>query len=183
MKEKFKAFTEKHAEVWKFVKFSFTGASTSILDMAVFSLLFYVVFKSMNQTPVTNSPILAFLGIKYKGYMYAYFTSTTIGYIASYIMNRKLTFKSNSNLLLSTTLFAIMVVVTIAFSTWFGAYLGTVIKDSGHENVFTVLLTKLTVLIVPMFWTYPLQRFVIYKNKKPVEQVEPAQAEQEAVAE
>lgn len=170
MKEKFNQFTEKHAEIWKFVKFTFTGASTSLLDVAVFSLMFYVVFRSLNQTPVTDSAVLAFLGIKYKGYMYSYFISTTTGYVASYIMNRKLTFKSNSNLLLSTVLFAIMVIFTIAFSTWFGAFLGTLIKDSGHENVFIVLLTKLAVMIVPFLWTYPLQRFVIYKNKKPVEE-------------
>ena len=169
MKEKFNQFTEKHAEIWKFVKFTFTGASTSLLDVAVFSLMFYVVFRSLNQTPVTDSAVLAFLGIKYKGYMYSYFISTTTGYVASYIMNRKLTFKSNSNLLLSTVLFAIMVIFTIAFSTWFGAFLGTLIKDSGHENVVIVLLTKLAVMIVPFLWTYPLQRFVIYKNKKPAE--------------
>ena len=170
MKEKFKSFTENHAEIWKFIKFSFTGVSTSLLDIAVFSFLFYVVFRSMNQTPVTDNAVLDFLGIKYKGYMYAYFISTTLSYIASYIMNRKLTFKSNSNLLLSTVLFAIMVVVTIAFSTWFGAFLGTLIKDAGYENVFTVLLTKLAVMLVPMLWTYPLQRFVIYKNKAPAEE-------------
>ena len=165
MKEKFNDFIEKHSEIWKFIKFSFTGVSTSVLDVIVFSFLFYVVFRSINHTPVTDNAFLDFLGIKYKGYMYSYFISTTLSYIASYIMNRKMTFKSNSNLLFSTVLFAIMVVVTIAFSTWFGAFLGTLIKDSGHENIFTVLLTKLTVMLVPMIWTYPLQRFVIYKNK------------------
>ena len=165
MIERFNEFIKKHEEVWKFIKFSFTGISTSLLDIAIFSFLFYVVFKSLNQTPVTDNPILRFLGIKYVGYMYAYFTSTTLSYMVSYIMNRKLTFKSNSNLLLSTVLFAIMVIVTIAFSTWFGAYLGTLIKESGQENPVTVLFTKLLVMFVPMLWTYPLQRFVIYKNK------------------
>lgn len=32
MKEKWVAFTEKHAEIWKFIKFTFTGASTSVLE-------------------------------------------------------------------------------------------------------------------------------------------------------
>lgn len=172
MKNKFSAFTEKHAEVWKFIKFSFTGISTSLLDIAIFSFLFYVVFQSLNKTPVTDNAVLEFLGIKYTGYMYSYFISTTLSYIASYIMNRKLTFKSNSNLLLSTVLFAIMVVVTIAFSTWFGSYLGAVIKDSGHETPVIVLLTKLLVMLVPMIWTYPLQRFVIYKNKNVADESE-----------
>ena len=35
MKEKWVAFTEKHAEIWKFIKFTFTGASTSVLELAV----------------------------------------------------------------------------------------------------------------------------------------------------
>ena len=170
MNQENRSFIQKHQEIWKFIKFTFTGASTSILEMAVFALLQYVVFRSLNETPVTDNPVLAFLHIEYKGYMYAYFLSGVVGYTASYIMNRKLTFKSNSNLLVSTILFAIMVIFTIAFSTWFGAFLGTLIKDSGHENVFIVLLTKLAVMIVPFLWTYPLQRFVIYKNKKPAEE-------------
>lgn len=169
MKDTFRSFIEKHSEIWKFIKFSFTGISTSLLDLALFSLFLYVIFRSINQVPVTDNPMLNFLGIRYKGYMYSYFLSTTLSYIASYIMNRKLTFKSNSNLLMSTVLFAIMVIVTIMFSTWFGAYLGTLIKESGRSSVIIELLTKLAVMLVPMFWTYPLQRFVIYKNKPETE--------------
>ena len=63
MKEKWVAFTEKHAEIWKFIKFTFTGASTSVLELAVFAFLQYVVFKSMNTTPVTDNAVLHFLGI------------------------------------------------------------------------------------------------------------------------
>lgn len=169
MKDTFSSFIKKHGEIWKFIKFSFTGISTSLLDLALFSLFLYVIFRSLNQVPVTDNPVLSFLGIRYKGYMYAYFLSTTLSYIASYSMNRKLTFKSNSNLLKSTVLFAIMVIVTIMFSTWFGAYLSTLIKESGRSSVILELLTKLAVMLVPMIWTYPLQRFVIYKNKPEAE--------------
>mgnify|MGYP005947781913 CR=1 FL=1 len=88
MKEKWVAFTEKHAEIWKFIKFTFTGASTSVLELAVFAFLQYVVFKSMNTTPVTDNAVLHFLGIQYKGYMYSYAISAVIGYAAAYVMNR-----------------------------------------------------------------------------------------------
>lgn len=165
-KEKCKAFTEKHAEIWKFIKFAFTGASTSVLELAVFAFLQYVVFKSLNQTPVTDSPILDFFGIEYKGYMYSYFISATIGYAAAYVMNRKLTFKADANPILSTILYVIMVVCTITFNTWFGAFLGTVIKNKGLDNVFIVMLTKIVVMTVPTIWTYPLNRFVIHRKKK-----------------
>lgn len=164
--EKAVSFTQKHSEIWKFIKFTFTGASTSVLELAVFAFLQYVVFKALNQVPVTDSPILDFLGIEYKGYMYSYFISAVIGYAAAYIMNRKLTFKADANPVLSTVLYAIMVVCTIAFNTWFGAYLGTVIQNKGYDSVFIVLLTKLVVMTVPTLWTYPLNRFVIHRKKK-----------------
>lgn len=167
VKEKISAFTKKYKETWKFIKFTFTGASTSILEMAVFAILQYIVFKSLNEVPVTDNAILAFLGIEYKGYMWSYFISAVIGYTASYIMNRKLTFKSDANILLSTILYILMVVFTIAFNTWFGSFLGTWIKNNGYDNFFIVMLTKLIVMTLPTVWTYPLQRFVIHRRKKP----------------
>ena len=166
---RFKAFIDSHAELWKMIKFVLSASVTAVLEIAVFALLQYVVFRSMNETPVTDNAVLSFLGIQYKGYMYAYFISATIGYTASYILNRKVTFHADSNVVLSTILYAIMVVFTIAFNTWFGAFLGTIVKNSGYENVVTVMLTKLVVMCVPMLWTYPLQRFVIHRQKKPAE--------------
>ena len=151
MKEKWVAFTEKHAEIWKFIKFTFTGASTSVLELAVFAFLQYVVFKSMNTTPVTDNAVLHFLGIQYKGYMYSYAISAVIGYAAAYVMNRKLTFQADANPVLST---------------WFGAYLGTIVTNHHWDSVFITLLTKLLVMTVPTLWTYPLNRFVIHRKKK-----------------
>lgn len=152
------SFFEKHAEIWKFIKFTFAGASSSLIELGVFALLQYVVFKSLNDVPVTDSPVLAFLGVEYKGYMYSYFISTVVGYAIAFVMNRKITFKADANPLLSTVLYAIMVVCTIIFNTWFGAFLGTLIE----------LLTKVVVMTVPTLWTYPLNRFVIHRKKKPV---------------
>ena len=160
-------FTQKHKEIWKFIKFSFTGISTSVLELAVFSFLQYVVFKSLNAVPVTDNPVLSFLGIEYKGYLYSYAISATIGYAAAYIMNRKITFQADANPVLSTVIYAVMVVCTIAFNTWFGAFLGTLIKNGGYDNVFVELLTKVFVMLVPTLWTYPLNRFVIHRKKKP----------------
>ncbi len=169
IKEKVMKFAGKYTEIWKFIKFAFTGASTSVLELAVFWLLQYVIFRSLNEVPVTDNAILSFLGIEYKGYMYSYFISAVIGYAAAYIMNRKLTFKADANPVLSTVLYAIMVLCTIAFNTWFGAFLGTLIKNSGHDSVFIVLLTKVVVMTVPTLWTYPLNRFVIHRKKKVTE--------------
>ncbi len=167
MKTKILAFTEKHSEIWKFVKFTFTGASTSVLELGVFMFLQYVVFKSLNEVPVTDNAVLSFLGIEYKGYLYSYAVSAIIGYAAAYIMNRKLTFKADANPFLSTVIYAVMVVCTIAFNTWFGAFLGTLIKNGGYDTVIVEMITKVVVMTVPTIWTYPLNRFVIHRKKKP----------------
>lgn len=166
MKEKIKAFTEKHAEIWKFIKFTFTGASTSVLEMAVFMFLQYVVFKNLNAVPVQDNAFFDFLGIEYLGYFYSYLISAIIGYAAAYVMNRKLTFKADANPVLSTVLYAIMVVFTIMFNTWFGAFLGTWQTSKGLNNAWMDMLIKLIVMTIPTLWTYPLNRFVIHRKKK-----------------
>ena len=60
-----KEVLRQHAEMWKFIKFSLTGASTTVLDYAVFALLQFVVFRSLNETSVTDNAVLAFLGIHF----------------------------------------------------------------------------------------------------------------------
>ena len=166
MKEKAKAFIEKHSEIWKFIKFTFTGASTSILEMAVYAVLQYGVFRSLQGVPVENSPVLEFLGIEYKGYLYSYLISAIIGYAAAFLMNRKLTFKADANPLVSSILYAIMVICTITFNTWFGAFLGTIVTNNGWSNFWVDMLLKLVVMTLPTVWTYPLSRFVIHRKKK-----------------
>lgn len=69
--------------------------------------------------------------------------------------------------MLSTIIYAVMVILTIIFNTWFGSYLGTLIQNSGYDSVFIVLLTKVVVMTVPTLWTYPMNRFVIHRKKKP----------------
>lgn len=164
--EKIKKFTEKHSEIWKFIKFTFTGASTSVLELGIFMILQYVVFKSLNEVPVTDSPLLSFLGISYKGYLYSYLISATVGYAAAYVMNRKLTFKSDADPILSTVLYTIMVVATILFNTWFGSFLGTYAKMNGFDGAFVDMIMKVIVMTIPTIWTYPLNRFVIHRQKK-----------------
>lgn len=166
MKNKITAFINKHEEIWKFIKFSFTGASTSVLELGIFMFLQYIVFKSLNEVRVTDNAILAFLGIEYKGYLYSYAISAIMGYAAAYVMNRKLTFKADANPVLSTVIYSIMVIFTITFNTWFGAFLGTIVKNNGWDNVIVEMITKAIVMTVPTLWTYPMNRFVIHKKRK-----------------
>ena len=67
---------------------------------------------------------------------------------------------------MSTIIYAVMVACTIAFNTWFGAFLGTVVKNHGWDNAIVEMITKVIVMTVPTIWTYPLNRFVIHRKKR-----------------
>lgn len=166
MKEKFKDFIERHQEIWKFIKFTFTGASTSILQVLVNMFCLYVVFKSLNGVAVENS-FLLWLNIGDQlDAVYSYFISAVIGYAAAFIMNRKMTFQADSNPILSMVLYILMVIFTILVTTWMFPFLRGLFADAGYENAWLDLLLNIIVMTIPTVWTYPLQRFVIHRKKK-----------------
>ncbi len=168
MNEKAKEFTSKHAEIWKFIKFLFTGASTSILQLAVQAICFYLLFKNLSDVNV-EVRLFTLLGIDDSSLqaILTYFVSNIIGYAAAFIMNRKLTFQSDANPVVSMILYFIMVVCTILFNTWLGSVITTWLTAHGYLNFFTNMLAGLIVMTIPTIWTYPLQRFVIHRKKKP----------------
>ena len=88
------SFTEKYKELWKFIKFTFAGASSSLVELGVHMLLLKVVFVNLLSVKITN-PTLNMIGIESKGYLFAYILSTTVGYTIAFIMNRKITFKED----------------------------------------------------------------------------------------
>ncbi|MCD7826987.1 MAG: GtrA family protein [Clostridiales bacterium] len=166
MKEKFKSFVDKHKEIWKFIKFAFTGASTSILQLLVDLFCLYVVFASMKDQAVENE-FLVWLGVgDQMAAAYSYFISAVVGYAAAFIMNRKMTFKADSNPVLSMILYVLMVVFTILVTTWMKPFLRGLIVNAGYENAFIDIVLDIVVMTVPTVWTYPLQRFVIHRKKK-----------------
>lgn len=161
-----KTFTQRYKELWKFIKFAFTGASTSILQLAVHYLCFYVIFKNTVNVPVENA-FLQWLKIDYLGVLYTYIVENIVGYTAAFIMNRKLTFKSNSNAALSAFLYILMVMFTIVVNTWTGSFMASWAINSGHNNAIVQGIISIISMTIPTIWTYPLSRFVIFRQKKP----------------
>ena len=156
MKEKFKDFIERHQEIWKFIKFTFTGASTSILQVLVNMFCLYVVFKSLNGVAVENSFLLWLNVGDQLDAVYSYFISAVIGYAAAFIMNRKMTFQADSNPILSMVLYILMVIFTILVTTWMFPFLRGLFADAGYENAWLDLLLNIIVMTIPTVWTYPL---------------------------
>lgn len=166
-----KNFTEKHPELWKFIKFNITVIITSALDIISYLILLYFVFASLNTEPVPDNAILSLLGIKYKGYLFAYFISTSIGYIAAYLINRKITFHSDINPVYSSVLYFALSVFNILVSSWIGGIFGSVITSKGLTNPVTEIISKFIIINIPTIWTYPVERYIIQIKKKAKHQI------------
>lgn len=164
----FTRFTEKHAEIWKFIKFSIAGGGSSAIELVVHMLLLNFVFASLTTQAITN-PTLNMIGVTSKGYLYTYLISTTVGYAIAFILNRKITFKADANPTVSMILYAIMVVFTIFANGWIGSAMTTFAQSHNLEGNFWDLVIKLIGMAIPTLWTYPCNRFIIHRKKKPVE--------------
>lgn len=154
------------SELWKFLKFNICVIVTSALDILSYMFLLYVVFKNQNNTPLPDSALLSLLGIKYKGYLYSYLISTSIGYIAAYLINRKVTFKSNINPLYSSVLYAALAIFNILVSSYLGGIFGTFITSHNMSSPIVEIISKFIIINIPTIWTYPLERYIIQINKK-----------------
>ena len=152
--------------MWKFLKFNICVVVTSVLDIISYMFLLYVVFKGQCNTPLPESALLSLLGIRYKGYLYSYLISTLIGYIAAYLINRKVTFKSNINPLYSSVLYAALAIFNILVSSYLGGMFGTYITSHGMSSPTIEMVSKFVIINIPTIWTYPLERYIIQINKK-----------------
>lgn len=162
----FSRFTEKHAEIWKFVKFSIAGGGSSAIELVVHMLLLNFVFASLTAQVITN-PTLNMIGITSKGYLYTYLISTTVGYAIAFILNRKITFKADANPTVSMILYVIMVVFTIFANGWIGSAMTTFAQSHNLVGNLWDMVIKLIGMAIPTLWTYPCNRFIIHRKKKP----------------
>ena len=160
-RKKINKFASEHRELWKFVKFNFTVIVTSLLDICVYLVLLYWVFKPLNSQSLPQNELLSFLGIRYKGYLYAYLVSTTAGYAAAYLMNRKFTFHSDIHPAYSSFLYFLLAVFNILFSSWFGSVVGSFMLRYSLSNPFTEIISKFVIINIPTLWTYPIERYII----------------------
>ena len=164
----FARFTEKHAEIWKFVKFSIAGGGSSVVELIVHMLLLNYVFASLTAEAITN-PTLNMIGITSKGYLYTYLISTTVGYGIAFVLNRKITFKADANPTVSMILYLIMVVFTILANGWIGSAITTFAQAHALTGNLWDMVIKVVCMLIPTIWTYPCNRFIIHRKKKPAE--------------
>ncbi len=167
-KSGFAAWTDRHAELWKFMKFLLAGGGSNVVELAVHMLLLNTVFAALTAEPVT-AYFLNLIGITSKGYLYTYMVSTTVGYTIAFILNRKITFKADANPAVSMALYAVMVLFTIFANGWIGSAMTTWARENGWTGNLCDMAIKVIGMLIPMLWTYPCNRFLIHRKRKDCE--------------
>jgi putative flippase GtrA len=107
--------------------------------------------------------------------VYSYMISTAVGYSVAYVLNRKISFKSDANLALSTVLYALMVVFTIFANAIIGPIIDAAVAKTGMPDILTQIVGKFITMAVPGLWTYPCNRFIIHRKKKAVPELAEAE--------
>ncbi|MDR0884130.1 MAG: GtrA family protein [Oscillospiraceae bacterium] len=170
---KLKAFTDAHPEIYKIVKFFIAGGISNVPEILVYLLFLNVVFASLQSTPLPDNGFFEFIGrfVTFeKGIadMYAYMISTAVGYAVAYVLNRKISFKSDANIALSTFLYVLMVIFTIGANGVIGPVITAAVGKVGLPATLTEIIGKFLAMAVPGLWTYPCNRFLIHRHKKEV---------------
>jgi len=165
--ERFTAFTEKHAELYKFIKWNLVGAVGVPVEIGSYYLFAYVLFKGFNTAPVSIW-VLDYDGL---GFLWAFLLSTALGESVGFVLNRKFTFAADANPALSIFLHVCMVTFSIFATTWVGM---EIIRISAGMNetiaYYGELAARPASTILATAWLYPLNRFVVHRKKKPAKE-------------
>jgi putative flippase GtrA len=163
---------EKKPELWKFLKWNMVGLVTTVLDLGVYYFMMFALFSEAYRTAPIGGPIwlqsfLSAIGLdEGLGTLYAFLVSITLGYVAAFILNRKIAFKANNNAIFASVIYVVNVVVVIITGSWFGTWFTMFLLEAGWNTVLVTLAVKPLQLLIPMIWAYPLNRFIVFAQKK-----------------
>jgi len=158
----------KHPEIWKIIKWMIVGFIANVPELGVYMLCLHV-FRN-----VTNLSIFGFMANivpendKYglAAVIYAYMISTAVGYTVAFILNRKATFHADSNIVVSTILYVIMVCMIIYVNGITGPMISNLVGRLPLSMNITEAASKFICMMVAGVWSYPITRFVIHRKRK-----------------
>ena len=176
-------FARSHPEFWKFVKSLAGGLVTSVPGVLAYMWLcrylteigatlpanFFFDFLARVQRGSVDYSIPALV--------YAFIASTILGQTLAFFPNRKLAFRADSNVALSTFLMICLAVATIflngivgpaiaagvfRFAAWSAGTETLSASAGGAVN----LVIKVLSMAATVLWCYPVNRFIIHRVKK-----------------
>jgi hypothetical protein len=186
--------------VWQLVKFLVVSGLVTIIQLALAALLPLIFDKVTAELPtilqVIFTPSMFTEGskeaVKYVtangvvtwGYVLPFLLSNLIANIYGFYQNKKTTFKSDAPWY-NFAIYIVLMLALILFSTWLqGVIVGAITKiDSANSLIQFItsetiarLIASMVAGFVQMVVLFPMEKFVLLKEKKPAEGEEVAEA-------
>ena len=168
------AFARKYAELWTLAKFAVISTMGATVEFAA-QFAARAFYKALDVQALPDIFFFRWLEASTEmspGYtlamvVYAFMTSTAIGYTLGFFLNRKTTFHADSNFALSLTLNILLIVFTIAANSLLGPWIeGSLPKLGFIPGGLVPALAKLLNMVTTFIWVYPANRFLIHRKKK-----------------
>jgi putative flippase GtrA len=166
-----KRLEEKIPEVWKFIKWCIVGGLANLVDIGSYFMMIALMSETFQFAPI-GGPIwwqnfLIAIGLNEGlGVLIAFLLSITFGYIVAYVLNRKVAFKANNGVALSSVIYTLNVLVVIIVGGWFGTWFTMFLRNRNVSATLVNLLPKPLQVVIPMTWSYPLNRLIVFTKKK-----------------
>ena len=157
--------------LWQYIKFSAVGIFITLIQLALVNLLYF--FMKSWTTPLTGfigdifSESTLGEGHSTWGYLLPFFLSNFIANTIGYFLNKKRTFKSDAPKW-HYVIYIIVLVLLITFSTWLQGVITNGLVSVNAEFIAPTV-AALTVGIMQSIILFPLQKYVLLKEKKQLE--------------
>ena len=157
--------------LWQYIKFSAVGIFITLIQLALVNLLYF--FMKSWTTPLTGfigdifSESTLGEGHSTWGYLLPFFLSNFIANTIGYFLNKKRTFKSDAPKW-HYVIYIIVLVLLITFSTWLQGVITNGLVSVNAEFIAPTI-AALTVGMMQSIILFPLQKFVLLKEKKQLE--------------
>ena len=157
--------------LWQYIKFSAVGIFITLIQLALVNLLYF--FMKSWTTPLTGfigdifSESTLGEGHSTWGYLLPFFLSNFIANTIGYFLNKKRTFKSDAPKW-HYVIYIIVLVLLITFSTWLQGVITNGLVSVNAEFIAPTV-AALTVGMMQSIILFPLQKFVLLKEKKQLE--------------
>ena len=158
----FESFRQKHPGLWQFLTFAFVGGFSSLLDLVIYVICYYLIFHNYTSMEfhrrflhydITNGGYAAFLSM---------FCSYIISSIVSFFLHREKTFHSKGKVTLSLILYIITILLTFIFALWLPTVIGKPVYHLLGPS-WGALAVKLLVQLIPGIIQFPLFKWVIMR--------------------
>lgn len=147
---------------WQFVKFLLLGLIATVVELGVFAICNYSVFKGFSNRPfswflfsypISEGGLCSFLSLV---------VSFTAAQITNFIVQRKYTFKSTNNVVLSSIMYLVMVVACYIYILWLPSIISSLFYDllgSDLGALAVKLISQFTCALIQ----FPLNKFLVMR--------------------